>query len=593
MFRKHITRFLTLMAIMVVSVGFMSGVGEVKDKIDTNFNNYYISQNVSDLNIKSESAFLPFSSNAGKNKQSLKDKFGEGNVMFAFCNDYEIDGNIYRVYLMDLENITVNKLTLVSGILPNVEEEILVAAGSKGLKSFNIGQEVTLDNSQLNMLAGNIKTFHVSGIVQSPMLLIKDKEPSFIEGKNIDYCIYLNRPQNTIITDAYIALPDRALFGAFSENYKATINQLKEELSSTLSVPKEQILSLYENYGIFSLHAYASKVGDIAIIFVIFFLLVTALVVFSTMTRLLDEERGQIACLKTLGFGNFKILSRYLLFIFAASIFGGAVGLPVGIFLTYFIYASFDMQYFMPDFISGVSFGYFGITLGIILCAALVVTFFTGLKMVRQKPAKLLTPKAPKAGKKVILERIPFFWNRLSFKYKSCLRNVLLFKSRFFMTVISLVGSTVLVLSGLGLLDNTIKLEAGAALIMLAIALIAFAGILSALVIYNLANINISERNREIATLMVLGYNNKEVCGYIYREIYIMSAVGALLGIPLAYWFMSFVFGFIDFGSVGDVNWFTWIIGPILMMFFTFLSTILLRKKIVKTDMNASLKSLE
>lgn len=591
MFKKHLTRFLTLMAIIIVSVGFMSGLGEVEGKIDSNFYNFYVSQNVSDLIIKSDNAFLPFNPNAEQNKQFLIDRFGEENVMFGFYNDYEIDGKIYRVNILNLENLNVNKLILTQGILPTVNDEILVAEGSKGLKSFELREEVILENSQLNMLLGGTK-FYVSGIVESPMLLIKDKEPSIIENRSIDYCIYVNR-SNAIITDAYISLKDRNLFNAFSEEYKQTISELKAELSQELQVEQRQILSLYENYGIYSLHSYADKVGNLAIIFVIFFLLVTALVVFSTMTRLLDEERGQIACLKTLGFGNFKILSRYLLFIFAAAVLGGAIGLPVGILLTYFIYSSFGTQYFMPDFVSGISLNYFGITLGIILCASLVVTFFTGLKLVSQKPAKLLTPKAPKSGKKVILERIPFFWNKLSFKYKSCLRNVLLFKSRFFMTVVSIVGSTVLVISGLGILDNTIKLEAGLALVVLAVALIAFAGVLSALVIYNLANINISERNREIATLMVLGYNNHEVCGYIYREIYIMSAIAAVLGIPLAYWFLSFVFGFIDFGSIGGVNWFTWIIGPILIMLFTFLSTLLLRKKIVKTDMNASLKSLD
>ena len=161
------------------------------------------------------------------------------------------------------------------------------------------------------------------------------------------------------------------------------------------------------------------------------------------------------------------------------------------------------------------------------------------------------------------------------------------------MTVISVLGSTVLVLSGMGLTDCSIKLDGGASLIAIAVTLIVCSALLCALVVYNLTNINVSERTREIATLMVLGYDDKEVSGYIFREVYIMSFIGAILGLPVGLVFLEFVFGLINFGSVADINWWTWILTPILTMCFTFLSTRLLYRKITKTDMNASLKTLE
>ena len=198
-----------------------------------------------------------------------------------------------------------------------------------------------------------------------------------------------------------------------------------------------------------------------------------------------------------------------------------------------------------------------------------------------------------KKGKKVLLERVKFLWNRLSFKYKSTLRNIFLFKSRFFMTVLSVIGATVLVFAGFGLLDCTQNIENGISLVTVSIALIAFSALLCALVIYNITNINVSERNREIATLMVLGYKNNEVTGYIFREIYIMSAIGAILGLPLGILFLQFVFYLIDFGSLSEIHWWTYLIAPIVTMLFSFLSTFFLYRKIVKTDMNASLKILE
>ena len=161
------------------------------------------------------------------------------------------------------------------------------------------------------------------------------------------------------------------------------------------------------------------------------------------------------------------------------------------------------------------------------------------------------------------------------------------------MTVISIIGSSVLVLAGMGLFDCAVNYKDATSIVAIAVAIIAFSAALSALVIYNITNINVSERTREIATLMVLGYHEKEVTGYIFREVYIMSFIGAILGLPIGFVFLDFVFELINFGSIAEINWWTWILAPLVTMLFSFLATLFLRKKIIKTDMNASLKSLE
>ena len=106
-------------------------------------------------------------------------------------------------------------------------------------------------------------------------------------------------------------------------------------------------------------------------------------------------------------------------------------------------------------------------------------------------------------------------------------------------------------------------------------------------------SINVSERTREIATLMVLGYSDREVTTYIFREVYLLGFIGAILGLPFGYLLIDFVFNFINFGNVADINWWSWILAPLITMFFCCLSTLLLYRKIIKTDMNASLKTLE
>ena len=126
-----------------------------------------------------------------------------------------------------------------------------------------------------------------------------------------------------------------------------------------------------------------------------------------------------------------------------------------------------------------------------------------------------------------------------------------------------------------------------------AIVVVVFAGLLTAVVIYTLTNINISERNREIATLMVLGYYDREVTWYIYREVLIDTAVGILFGYPLSALLVWAVFSVMGMGTIGGVSWFVWLIAPVIVFLFTFLVILLLRRKIVKVDMNESLKAIE
>lgn len=162
------------------------------------------------------------------------------------------------------------------------------------------------------------------------------------------------------------------------------------------------------------------------------------------------------------------------------------------------------------------------------------------------------------------------------------------------MTLVAVAGAMGLVLAGLALLDMCLFGNFGSTSIMfLAAVIVVFAGLLTAVVIYTLTNINISEREREIATLMVLGYHDREVAGYIYREIYINTAVGIAFGYPFGLVFIWAVFKIIDFGALAAVGWYVWLIAPFVTLLFTFLVTLLLRRKIVKIDMNNSLKAIE
>lgn len=571
-FRRHIVRFINIIAIIIVSIGFMSGVGEAQNKIELAFDGRYREQNISDIIIKGI-----FDETACTLIESKMSEWGIKDIEYATSYEEEFNDDIVRYYYMSCTP-SLNKFNLTDGRLPAKDTEVLVERKTAFIRGYEIGEKI-------------IGVYEVVGIIQHPLIMINKEEPSWTDkDRPVNNVIYFSA-KPTVITDIYLTLEDRDLFDSFSRGYKDKINGLKAKIMQLL--PEANVLGLEENFAISTLLGYAEKVGLISIIFVVFFLLVTALVVFSNMTRLIDEERAQIATLRTLGYSGFKIILKYLLFIGSATIFGGAAALPVGLILTAVIYKSFTTRYLLPKFPSGGAYTYFFIAWAIILVSALVVTIFVVARTIKTKPAMLLVPKAPSAGRKTLLERIPFIWNRFSFKYKSSIRNVFLFKSRFLMTVISVIGSTVLVLAGFGLLDCVLKNAMAKVISIISVALIVFAGALCVLVVYNIASISISERNREIATLKVLGYHNREVVGYIFREIFITNLIGAVLGIPLGVVFLNFVFNLVNVGTISDVNWWTWIIAPAVTLVFTAITILLLYKKIIKTDMNSSLKAVE
>lgn len=604
MFEKHVTRLLSILFMVLVSVGFCSGIGIAPGKIDKSLTDYYVANNVSDFIVRSGGL-------SGQDLKDLSDCFGAGDYNAVFQLDVHTgEKRSVRIMFIDFDNWTVNVPDIIEG--ERSSDKIYAERPDNVIKGYSVGEEVDVGAllSGVFPFAIALKA-EVGATVQSPLTFAVDGEPS-------DYAEIEGTPETTTATaDAdvleqilyvpktlipaqfapfiqdnslYVAVENRDMFSAFSNGYGDYVEKKRAEAQTEAIA----VLTLYDNYSFVSLKSYSDKVEAIGFVLMVAFLLVTALVVLSTMTRLLEEERAQIACLKTLGYSSTGIISKYLLFALIATGIGGTGAYFVGIGLAYLLYFVFNYSFDMPPMSASITVWFYIVTFALIVLATLAATALSGYKMTGERPANLLRPKPPKAGKKVILERIPILWNRLSFKYKSTLRNVLRYKSRFFMTVLAVAFSTALVMAGLGLVDMCLFQDFGSGSILgIAALIVIFAGLLTAVVIYTLTNINISERNREIATLMVLGYYDKEVTGYIYREIYINSFIGILFGYPLSAFFMWLVFRTMGLGSVGEVSWFMWLIAPAIVLLFTGIVTLILRRKIVKINMNESLKAIE
>ena len=233
----------------------------------------------------------------------------------------------------------------------------------------------------------------------------------------------------------YIKTENRNLFDCFSSGYEKYVEEEKTELKKLLG-EDIRVITLYDNYSFKSIISSADKVRGIGNILMIIFIAVTLLVVLSSMMRMMDEERAQIACLKTLGYGSFAIVMRYVFFALVALAAGGGAGFFVGYGVSWLICYVFGYSYIMPPISVIINPGYYFLSIGVIIAVTLIAVFVLGMRLSDNAPADLLRPKPPKKGKRILLEKITFIWKRLSFKYKSSLRNVLRYKTRFLMTCV-------------------------------------------------------------------------------------------------------------------------------------------------------------
>lgn len=609
MFRHHLIRLLSLIGIILISIGFISGIGSPTDMIQESIENYYRNQKVSDFIVKSKSGSF-----TEDQISAVKARYGANNVNAGLSVDIQTsEKRSLRLYFLDFDAWDINVPELVDGekVTDNDSNCVYAEISDNVIKGYVVGETVEIDlGKALNLPMEYKLSVTVKGIVKSPLTFGKDGEPSYNnpEGteipdnmvklgkldllENVLYCPSSLLPAQ-INGDLYITAEDRYLFASFSDSYKAYVEKEKSELASLLG-DNIEIITLYDNYSFKSVLSSADKVRGIGNILMIIFIAVSLLVVLSSMMRLMEEERAQIACLKTLGYSSSCIVLRYILFALVALLAGGGGGFFVGYGVSWLICYVFGYGHDMPPISVVVNPSYYFLSVGIIAAITLTAIFILGMRMTGDTPANLLRPKPPKKGKRVLLENVPFIWKRLAFKYKSSLRNVLRYKMRFFMMLISVAVSAGLVFAGLALLDMCLFDDFGSpSIVGIAVVVVVFAGLLTAVVINTLTTINISERNREIATLMVLGYLDSEICGYIYREIYISTSIGVLFGYPVGIGLATLIFKTIGFGTVGGVSWFMWLLVPIIVFGFTLLVTLILRPKIVKIKMNESLKAVE
>lgn len=236
------------------------------------------------------------------------------------------------------------------------------------------------------------------------------------------------------------------------------LDDAREEITK-IEKAKWYIQDRLDNTGYTNIFDAIKTMSNISKIFPVIFYLVAVLISLTSMTRMIEEERVEIGTLKSLGYTNMQIISKYVLYAFLACVVGGVIGMTVGFYLLpNIVWILYSAIYTMPEFYAlyQVGVGVKGIGLAFLCIGG--ATILVAWKELKQMPAVLMRPKPPKNGKKILLERIGFIWKRLNFSKKVTIRNIFRYKKRAIMTIVGIAGCTGLMLTGFGIKDSVIDI---------------------------------------------------------------------------------------------------------------------------------------
>ncbi|MBP5331894.1 MAG: FtsX-like permease family protein, partial [Lachnospiraceae bacterium] len=238
------------------------------------------------------------------------------------------------------------------------------------------------------------------------------------------------------------------------EDAKVKVADAEKELAD-FKEPTTYVLTRNENIGYACFESDSTIVDGIAVVFPVFFFLVAALVCVTTMSRMIEEQRTQIGVLKALGYGEAAIMSKYMIYSGSAALFGCVGGFFAGCYIfPTIIWIVYGLMYGFTDIEFVFNPTLFIISLIVALLCSVGTTYISCKHDLSMKAAELIRPKAPKNGKRILLERITFIWRRIPFLHKVSIRNVFRYKGRFIMMLLGIGGCTGLVLTGYGIRDS-------------------------------------------------------------------------------------------------------------------------------------------
>jgi putative ABC transport system permease protein len=259
--------------------------------------------------------------------------------------------------------------------------------------------------------------------------------------------------QGKLEAEAELAKAEAELLDA-----KKTLQDARNELDG-MEEPEVYLLNRNTNPGYLAVNNNSDIVAGVSRVFPAFFLLVAALVCITTLGRMVDDERTQIGVMKALGYKNSAIISKYMWYTGSAAVIGCGLGVVAGsIVFPLVLWKAYGLILNLtPKLALGMNWPLCLIVVGAYTAVSMFVTWYCCRRELREVPAELIRPKAPKPGKKILLEYLPF-WNKMDFLNKVMFRNVFRYRQRLLMMLVGICGCTALLLTGFGLRDSIVDI---------------------------------------------------------------------------------------------------------------------------------------
>ena len=461
-------RYLALLLIVALSVGFFAGLKVSQDAMTATCDDYLSEQNFYDYRLISAAGFTEEDVQALSELSFIEDAEGMRSVD-ALVSGQDLEEPFVLLSLPD----EISLPSLTAGRMPEAADECL--ADARAFDEEDIGSTIRIsdENSPDTLAQLSGMEFTITGLADSPLYLSTERGTTSLGGGSLSGFLYLPEENFTaeIYTEISLTLEEKA--PAYSGEYEALIGRYEEEIlaecedrtarrfsqtdAAAGTAPEIYLLTRSENAGYVSFENDTSIVSGVADIFPVFFILIAILVCITTMTRMVDEERTQIGVLKAMGYSRAAVTAKYLLYAgsatligWAAGFFPGTWGLPQVFWYAYsLLYGFTSLKYLFSPSLAVL-------TLAVSLTGILGSTWLSCRRELAEQPAQLIRPRSAKDGKRILLERIAPLWKRLSFLQKVTLRNMFRYKKRLFMMLIGIGCCAGLIVTAFGVRDSMI-----------------------------------------------------------------------------------------------------------------------------------------
>ena len=489
--KESFGRFFAIFAIIALGVGFFSGVRITTPAMVKTIDDFLKDKQLFDYRLIST---LGWEDTDVEEFQALPDvRYVEGSysydVLYTDSDDNEF---VLKTHTL-LEHI--NGLALTEGRMPTASDECIVDADIKNPPELGSNIYISEANEEATLDVLAHREFTVVGYANSSYYINFERGSTSIGNGSVSGFVYITPDafDSDIYTEIFVRFNQD--YKIYSDDYKSYMKQHKdtwetaiEEIAnkryeriyddamseindakykledakaegeqelSELEHPDTYLLERNTNIGYACFESDSEIVAQVARIFPIFFILVAALVCMTTMSRMVEEQRTQIGTFKALGYSEGAIMGKFMFYSGSAAILGCIFGYIVGtILFPQVIWFTYQLMYFtLPmKYLFDVKLAI--IAIAVALICSIGTTWFSCRVELSETAAGLMRPKAPKAGKRVLLEYIPFIWKRLKFLHKVSIRNIFRYKRRLFMMVLGISGCTALLMTGFGLNDS-------------------------------------------------------------------------------------------------------------------------------------------